>query len=250
MRKKIVAGNWKMNKSHDEAIELIQSIAASSYEESIHLIVFPPTVYVSEITKITASTEISVGVQNSSQYDAGAYTGEVSSSMIKSIGAEYALVGHSERREYFNEKNDELAQKVNQLLSDGLTPVYCCGEVLKEREDENHFNIIKNQIEEGVFHLNENQIQNCILAYEPVWAIGTGVTASSDQAQEMHQFIRSLLVEKYGIDVADSISILYGGSCKPSNAKELFANPDVDGGLIGGASLVAEDFIAIANSFG
>ncbi|MBL4594282.1 MAG: triose-phosphate isomerase [Flavobacteriales bacterium] len=250
MRKKIVAGNWKMNKSHDEAIELIQSIAASSYEESIHLIVFPPTVYVSEITKITASTEISVGVQNSSQYDAGAYTGEVSSSMIKSIGAEYALVGHSERREYFNEQNDELAQKVNQLLSDGLTPVYCCGEVLKEREDENHFNIIKNQIEEGVFHLNENQIQNCILAYEPVWAIGTGVTASSGQAQEMHQFIRSLLVEKYGIDVADSISILYGGSCKPSNAKELFGNPDVDGGLIGGASLVAEDFIAIANSFG
>ena len=169
--------------------------------------------------------------------------------MIRSVGAQYVLVGHSERREYFSEQNADLALKVNQLLNNDLTPIYCCGEVLEEREKENHFNLVKSQIEEGLFHLNENQILKTVVAYEPVWAIGTGVTASSDQAQEMHHFIRTLLVDKYGADLANAISILYGGSCKPSNAQELFANKDVDGGLIGGASLNAQDFIAIANSF-
>ncbi len=249
MRKNIVAGNWKMNNSHSEAVQLVGSIVNSIYDDAVQLIVIPPSIYASEIAKITSLSQIEVGVQNSSQYESGAYTGELSSSMIKSIGVQYVLVGHSERREYFDEQNVTLALKVNQLLNDGLTPIYCCGEILEEREKKNHFNIIKNQLEEGLFHLNDNQIQSCIIAYEPVWAIGTGVTASSNQAQEIHHFIRGLLVDKYGVAIAESISILYGGSCKPSNATELFANPDVDGGLIGGASLSAEDFIAIANSF-
>lgn len=249
MRKKIVAGNWKMNKTLSESIELIEEIINSSYDDSVQLIVIPPSVFASEIAKITSSCKVGVGVQNSSQYEAGAYTGEISSSMIRSINVQYVLVGHSERREYFNEQNKDLAIKVNQLLNDNLTPIYCCGEVLEEREKENHFNLIENQIEEGLFHLDESQILRCVIAYEPVWAIGTGVTASSSQAQEMHHFIRNLLIKKYGDKVANAVSILYGGSCKPSNAKELFANADVDGGLIGGASLNANDFIAIANSF-
>ena len=249
MRKKIVAGNWKMNKTYSEAIALVGDIVGSSYDESVQLIVIPPAFYVSEIAKISSSTNVGVGVQNLSEHDSGAFTGELSSKMIQSVGAQYALVGPSERREYFNEKNSDLALKVNQLLADDLTPIYCCGEVLEEREKGNHFNLVKSQIEEGLFHLDKDQMLKTVIAYEPVWAIGTGVTASSDQAQEMHHFIRGLVANKYGVDTADSISILYGGSCKPTNAKELFANADVDGGLIGGASLNAADFIAIANSF-
>lgn len=238
-----------MNKSHSEAIELILEILEESYDSSVKLIVIPPSIYISEIEEITSGLNIAVGVQNSSQHEDGAYTGELSATMIKSVRAQYVLVGHSERREYFNESNEVLATKTNQLLNNELTPIFCCGEVLEEREKENHFNLIELQLNEGLFHLDSVQILNCVIAYEPVWAIGTGVTASSNQAQEMHQFIRGLLVEKYGHDVAEKISILYGGSCKPNNAKELFKNPDVDGGLIGGASLSAVDFIAIANSF-
>ena len=249
MRKNIVAGNWKMNKNHADAIALAKEVVGSSYDKETQLVVIPPVVYVSEISKIAMSSNVGVGVQNSSQHQSGAYTGELSATMVKSVGAQYALVGHSERREYFNEKNAVLAAKVDQLLSNDLTPIYCCGEILEEREKANHFNLVRAQIEKGLFHLDANSIVKCVIAYEPVWAIGTGVTASADQAQEMHQFIRTLLVEQYGADLANTISILYGGSCKPSNAKELFANPDVDGGLIGGASLNAVDFIAIANSF-
>ncbi len=249
MRKKIVAGNWKMNKTHSEAINLANDIVGSSYDQSVQLVLIPPALYVSELTNISSSNGVEIGVQNSSQHLSGAYTGELSVAMIKSVGAQYVLVGHSERREYFNEQNDALALKVDQLLTNNLTPIYCCGEVLEEREKENHFNLVKSQIEEGLFHLNDEQILKTVIAYEPVWAIGTGVTATSDQAQEMHCFIRTLLTDKYGADVANAISILYGGSCKPGNAKELFANDDVDGGLIGGASLNAQDFIAIANSF-
>ncbi len=249
MRKKIVAGNWKMNKTFSEAIELTTSILNSEYDENTLLILFPPALYISEIIKKIENTAIKVGVQNSSSQESGAYTGEVSAAMIQSIGIEYALVGHSERREYFNEENKILAEKVNQLLKNQITPIYCCGEMLPEREINNHFNLVKTQIEEGLFHLNEDEILKCIIAYEPVWAIGTGVTATSEQAQEMHQYIRELLTQKYSIKISESISILYGGSCNPANAKELFSNKDVDGGLIGGASLVAENFIAIANSF-
>jgi len=249
MRKQIVAGNWKMNKTHSEAIELITGIVEASYAVAVQLIVIPPAIFVAEIEEISSDSKVGVGVQNSSQHESGAYTGELSAAMIKSIGVEYVLVGHSERREYFNESNVVLAEKTNQLLKNNLAPIFCCGEVLEEREKENHFNLIEAQLNEGLFHLDSTQILNCVIAYEPVWAIGTGVTASSDQAQEMHHFIRKLLINKYGEGIAEEISILYGGSCKPSNAKELFANADVDGGLIGGASLNATDFIALANSF-
>ena len=249
MRKQIVAGNWKMNKTHSEAIELITGIIEASYNDAVQLIVIPPAIFAAEIEEISSDSNVGVGVQNSSQYESGAYTGELSAAMIKSIGVEYVLVGHSERRAYFNETNAVLAEKTNKLLKNNLTPIFCCGEVLEEREKENHFNLIETQLNEGLFHLDSAQILTCVIAYEPFWAIGTGVTASSDQAQEMHHFIRKLLVAKYGENIANDISILYGGSCKPSNAKELFSNPDVDGGLIGGASLNATDFIALANSF-
>ncbi len=249
MRKKIVAGNWKMNKSHEEAINLTQKIIDADYDNSVQLVIIPPSIYVSELSKLTLNSLVNVGAQNCSQHEKGAYTGEVAASMLSSVGVEYTLVGHSERRQYFNEHNDELALKVNQLLNNKISPIYCCGEVLSQRENGNHFDVVKQQISEGLFHLSDDKFLNCIVAYEPVWAIGTGVTASSDQAQEMHHFIRNILADKYGKATAELITILYGGSCNPKNAKELFANPDVDGGLIGGASLNADDFIAIANSY-
>lgn len=249
MRKKIVAGNWKMNKSFSKAKELINDLILSKYDEDVQMIVIPPALYTSEMVNATKSSNIKVGVQNTSDKEKGAFTGELAANMVSSVGAEYGLVGHSERREYFNEQNNVLAGKVNQLLANNVTPIYCCGEVLEERENNNHFNLVKSQIVEGLFHLSESEMLSCVIAYEPVWAIGTGVTATSEQAQEMHAFIRKVVGEKYGEEVAQKITILYGGSCKPSNAKELFACADVDGGLIGGASLVAEDFVAIANSF-
>ncbi len=249
MRKKIVAGNWKMNKSQYEANKLANELAVVQLAVNVEVIVIPTSIFISEVKSNLQNSSIKLGVQNTAGTDNGAYTGEISAAQIKSAGIEYALVGHSERREYFNESNKDLVQKINQLLAHSITPIYCCGEVLAEREKGNHFNLVKTQIEEGLFHLSETELLNCVIAYEPVWAIGTGVTASSDQAQEMHGFIRSILVEKYGQDIANKISILYGGSCKPSNAQELFANSDVDGGLIGGASLVAESFAAIVNSF-
>ncbi len=249
MRRKIVAGNWKMNKTLAEANSLVKELIASDFDSSVQMIVIPPAIYAAEFVNLTKDSHLEVGLQNCSQYEIGAYTGEISAQMIASIGATHCVVGHSERRQYFNENNADLALKVNQLLANGITPIYCCGEMLEERDNNNHFNIVKSQIEEGLFHLSTLEIANSVVAYEPVWAIGTGVTATSDQAQEMHAYIRGLLIEKYGKDLAESISILYGGSCNPENASELFSNKDVDGGLIGGASLVADKFIAIANSF-
>ncbi|MDF1672384.1 MAG: triose-phosphate isomerase [Vicingaceae bacterium] len=249
MRKKIVAGNWKMNKSFEEAKELVGELVYSEYNNDVEMIIIPPALYVSELIGLVSDSDIKVGVQNSSNKESGAFTGELSASMVNSVGANYGVVGHSERREYFGEQNDILAQKVSQLLTHNITPIYCCGEVLEDRENENHFALVKSQIVEGLFHLSDQELLKCVVAYEPVWAIGTGVTASSSQAQEMHSFVRDVLAENYGNEVAQNISILYGGSCKPSNAKELFACTDVDGGLIGGASLVAKDFVAIANSF-
>lgn len=238
-----------MNKSATEAIDFKEELSKTEFNQSTTLIVIPPALFTQQMHSAFKGTAIKVGVQNCSEHTDGAYTGELSASMISSCGAEYVIVGHSERRAQFEETNKVLASKVNQLLTNQLTPIYCCGEVLEEREASNHFEVIKEQITEGLFHLSTTEIIKLVIAYEPVWAIGTGVTASSGQAQEMHAFIRSLLKEKYNEQVAESISILYGGSCKPSNAKELFSNTDVDGGLIGGASLVVEDFIAIANSF-
>ncbi len=248
-RKNIVAGNWKMNKSLPQAIELAQTINQLHHIPDVELIIIPPFPFLTEVKKVLTQNNISTGAQNCSEHDHGAYTGEVSAQMIASCNAKYVIIGHSERRQYFNETNEQLAQKVNRALENHLSPVFCIGEQLQEREENRHFDVIKQQLSEGLFHLSEKQIAQCIIAYEPVWAIGTGKTASPEQAQEIHAFIRSLLTEKYSPNTAENISILYGGSCKPANAAELFSQPDIDGGLIGGASLNAHDFIQIAQSF-
>ncbi len=252
MRKRIVAGNWKMNKTLKEGIELASEINAHVEKlenHAIEVIVSPPFIHLSEISKIVNSNFISVAAQNCAAWPQGAYTGEVSAEMIRLIGVEYVILGHSERRKYFHEDGKTLNTKVKMALENMLKPIFCCGEVLEERESEVHFETVKKQLNEGLFNLPEEDFKEAVIAYEPVWAIGTGVTATSDQAQEMHRFIRLLVAEKYGGNVAEDTTILYGGSCNPSNARELFSNPDVDGGLIGGASLKTEDFLGIITSF-
>ena len=253
MRQKIVAGNWKMNKTFEEADNLLFDITKrlEHLPSDVQLIVCPPSLYLELATDIVEEDEVElkIGAQNVSQFEAGAYTGEISASMLSSMNMDYCIIGHSERRKYFGETHEMLAQKVDRLLEYGIEPIFCCGEVLEERESEKHFDVVKAQITDSCFHLTEQEMSNIVIAYEPVWAIGTGKTATSDQAQEMHAFIRGLLKEKYGNDLAEEISILYGGSCNPGNAKELFANTDVDGGLIGGAALKADDFLKIAQSF-
>jgi triosephosphate isomerase len=193
--------------------------------------------------------KVALGAQNCASEVSGAFTGEVSASMIKSTGAEYVIIGHSERRSYYHEDDALLNKKVLLALANGLTPIFCIGEVLAERESNKHFDVVKTQLEKGLFSLTSDDFKKIVLAYEPVWAIGTGKTATSDQAQEIHKFIRDTVAAKYGKEIAEGVSILYGGSCKASNAKELFANPDVDGGLIGGAALVAADFQGIITAF-
>ena len=251
MRKKIVAGNWKMNNTLNTGIELakkINELVENLPHHETGIILGVPYILLSEVAGLINSKYISVAAQNMAEWEKGAYTGEISADMIKSTGAEYVLIGHSERRKYFNEDEASLQTKVNIALENGINPIYCCGEVLDERNSGKHFDIIKNQIKTGLFELDKDKFQKVIIAYEPVWAIGTGVTASPEQAQEMHKFIRKEIESHYGPDVAESTSILYGGSCNPANAAELFRNPDVDGGLIGGASLKADDFISIITS--
>lgn len=253
MRKKIAAGNWKMNmdlmngqKLASEAINMV----ADEVSNSAEVILIPPFVHLTGIKKLIGSVgNIHLGAQNCHQEKNGAYTGEISCEMLHSAGVEYVVIGHSERREYFGEDNTLLASKVKLVLEYGMTPIYCCGEKLELREAEKHFDINKEQIEEGLFGLSKEEVKKVVIAYEPVWAIGTGVTASSDQAQEMHKFIRGLIADKYDDETAQSVPILYGGSVKPDNAKELFAQPDVDGGLVGGASLKSRDFTDIVRSF-
>jgi len=249
MRKKIVAGNWKMNKNlregTDLANELLEKLTSSSID--VEVILGVPFTHLDKIASI--SDKFSVSAQNCSAQETGAFTGEISTKMILSTGAKYVILGHSERRAYHKENNADLAKKVDLCLSDNLKVIYCCGELLSERESGNHFEIVKSQIEDALFHLSNEQMSKLVIAYEPVWAIGTGVTASSDQAQEMHAYIRSIFTDKYDDDVAQCLSILYGGSCKPSNAQEIFSKEDVDGGLIGGASLNANDFSQIINAF-
>ena len=252
MRKNIVAGNWKMNKTLQEGTQLVTEVLTLLKTKNIHSkdklgIVFgTPFISLNACAELLKGNEqAAVAAQNCYDKESGAYTGETSVSMIKSTGATHVIIGHSERREYFNESNQMLAAKVDITLKHGLTPIFCCGEKLEVRNANKHFDLIKQQIVESLFHLNETDFKKVVIAYEPVWAIGTGVTASSAQAQEVHAFIRSILTEKYGKAVADDITILYGGSCNASNADELFANPDVDGGLIGGAALKAEDFVKI-----
>lgn len=252
MRKNIVAGNWKMNKTFTQADDLLYEIKELLQSEKINnveIIVCPPMPFLELATDVAEEVNLSVGAQNVSHFSDGAYTGEVSALMLNSMDIEYCIVGHSERRKYFGENNMILAQKVDRLLDEEISPIYCCGELLEEREADEQFKIVENQINEGLFHLSSDEIKNVVIAYEPVWAIGTGKTATPDQAQEMHAFIRTILEKKYGKAVSDEVSILYGGSCNAKNAAELFSNPDVDGGLIGGASLKSEDFIAIIKSF-
>lgn len=249
MRQKIVAGNWKMNTNLTSGLELAKAVNDSAKKKTSDalMIIAPPFTHLAEISKVL--TDVKLSSQNCASEENGAYTGEVSVDMIKSTGAEYVIIGHSERREYYKEDDAILAKKTNLTLSRELKPIFCIGEVLSERESNSHFDVVKSQLVNGIFHLSTEDFKKVVIAYEPVWAIGTGVTATPDQAQEMHAFIRKSIADKYGNEIAESTTILYGGSCKPDNAKELFANPDVDGGLIGGASLKADDFIQIVNSY-
>lgn len=251
MRKKIIAGNWKMNKTFQEADELVENISQGLKELNLNnkeVILCPPFLYAEMVSDYAEEFPFSVGMQNVSEYKRGAYTGEVSAEMIQSMDINYVIIGHSERRSLFDESDDVLSSKTDRALAYGLTPIFCCGELLEARKKENHFEVVKAQIVEGLFHLDKDEIQKVVIAYEPVWAIGTGETATKGQAQEMHKFIRKLLAANYNQEIADEITILYGGSVKPTNAEEIFAEPDVDGGLIGGASLIADDFLAIVDA--
>lgn len=252
MRKKIVAGNWKMNKTFEQGLnlvdEIINSLAVNQTPEVLKIII-PPFIHLQAIHQKTKHiADIETGAQNCNANEQGAFTGEISAVMIASCGAKYVIVGHSERRHYFNETANILSQKVSMALANNLTPIFCVGENLQERNNNTHLETVKQQLKETVFNLSPADFSKLIIAYEPVWAIGTGMTATSHQAQGMHNFIRSEINKKYGKDISENISILYGGSCNAENAKELFACIDVDGGLIGGASLKATDFVAIANS--
>ncbi len=250
MRRKIVAGNWKMNTMPAEGVELAKAVAAKRHEagSNVELIVCPPFTHLSEVVKVTRGTGVAVGAQNCAAEEKGAYTGEVSAAMLASLGVEYVILGHSERREYYGETSETLNRKMAMAYANKLVPIYCVGEKLAEREAGKHFDVVGAQLREVVFNLTPEQFANLIVAYEPVWAIGTGKTATSEQAEEIHAFIRKTLAEKFG-EAAENTPILYGGSCKPSNAPELFAKSDVDGGLIGGAALDADSFLGIAKAF-
>lgn len=247
MRKKIVAGNWKMNLLLSEAKKLVQDLSSFN-DSSVEMILFPPALFIKEVIGCKNDL-IQVGAQNFYPKDKGAYTGEISMTQLRDLGVTYVLIGHSERRAYFSENEAFLKSKVDAALENDLTAVFCCGEPLGIRESNKELSFVKQQLMDSLFHLTEDQIIKCVIAYEPVWAIGTGMTATVEQAEEMHKAIRSWVEERYNKTVADSISILYGGSCNAKNAEELFACPNVDGGLIGGASLESEAFLTIATSF-
>lgn len=252
MRKKIVAGNWKCNTTVDAGVELAKAVMASvkeSGDPEVQVVVCPPFVHITKVVECVDNQQVKVGAQNCAAEAKGAFTGEVSAEMVKSTGAGYVIIGHSERREYYGETSAVLNKKLALALANGLTPIYCCGEPLAIREAGTQNEYVKNQLDETIFQLSEEDFRKLVIAYEPIWAIGTGKTASSAQAQEMHAYLRSAIAARFGAEVAEATSILYGGSCNAGNAKELFANPDVDGGLIGGASLDAKSFLAIVNGF-
>ena len=250
MKNIIVAGNWKSNVNFSDAEDLIVEIAENSEDRSnkVEVIICPPFVYLEMATDIQQESNLFIGAQNISSHENGAYTGEISGEMLKSMDVNFAIIGHSERRKYFNEPDDILLDKLNMALKNHINPIFCIGELLEERQADKHFEVIKQQLENTVFKLSKEDFEHVTLAYEPVWAIGTGVTASKEQAQEMHAFIRNLISEKFGEVIADECFILYGGSCNASNAYELFSQPDVDGGLIGGASLKADEFLKIIDA--
>ena len=246
MRKQIAAANWKMNLTLQQSIELVDALLNENLKNDQLVIFGVPFPYLQTIKKkIAGKTNYFIAAQNCHFKKSGAYTGEVSAEMLKSIEVDYAIIGHSERREYFNEDHQMLAEKINICLQNNLKPIFCCGEPLSIREAQSQNKHVETQLKESLFHLSSEQLTDFVIAYEPVWAIGTGKTATSQQAQEMHAYIRNVLSEKYGADVSESISILYGGSVKASNAKEIFSQKDVDGGLVGGASLIPEEFRAI-----
>lgn len=249
MRKNIVAGNWKMNNDLQETRQLLSDLNKYDIPSQVEVVVAPSFTNLQLATATLVDADISVAAQNMHQASNGAYTGEVSATMLKSLGVQQVIIGHSERRAYFNETNEILADKVNAALENDMQLIFCFGEELSERQSKQHFEVVKQQLEQGIFHIEAAAWKKVVLAYEPVWAIGTGETASPEQAQEMHAFIRKCLKDHYSQEVAENVSILYGGSVKPANAKEIFGKPDVDGGLIGGASLKAEDFMAIVNAF-
>lgn len=249
MRKNIVAGNWKMHKTHSETLALLDEIIAKKQDSKAEIIVAPTYVNLKAAVDTVAAKGITVAAQNMHQAEGGAFTGEIAASMLTDIGVKTVILGHSERRAFFHETDALLANKVDTALKHEMRVIFCFGEELKDRQIDNHFNIVEYQLRDGLFQLEKKDWANIVLAYEPVWAIGTGETASPEQAQEMHLFIRNLVAKVYGSEIADELTILYGGSVKPDNAKEIFSKPDVDGGLIGGASLKADDFLAIVNGF-
>jgi len=248
-RKRIVAGNWKMNCNLSQANELISQLQMRDIPESISVFIAPPYTNLHSASLALKETKIEVIAQNMHQVDKGAFTGEISASMLKSVGVNSVILGHSERRAYFLETNQILASKVKQALVNNMKLFFCFGEELEDRKVLEHFKVVEEQLQEGLFHISKKDWANVVLAYEPVWAIGTGETATPEQAQEMHQFVRNIIMDAYGNEIADKVSILYGGSVKSNNAKDIFAKPDVDGGLVGGASLQPEAFLSIINSF-
>lgn len=251
MRKKIVAGNWKMNKDLQEGVALAKEIndMLVADKPNCEVVICTPFIHLAKVAEVLDEKVVGLGAENCSDKESGAYTGEVSASMVKSTGAQYVILGHSERRQYYGETAAILKDKVALALANDLKVIFCCGETLEEREAERQNEVVKAELEGSVFHLSSDEWKNIVLAYEPIWAIGTGKTATSDQAEEMLAYIRSIVAEKYGKEAADNTSILYGGSCKASNAPELFAKPDIDGGLIGGASLKAPDFKGIIDAW-
>lgn len=251
MRKNIVAGNWKMNTTVPEGVALAKEVneALKGLDKKCDVVICTPFTHLTSVAAVIDQNVLGLGAENCADHKSGAYTGEVSAPMVASTGAKYVILGHSERRQYYGETAETLREKVALALENGLTPIFCIGEVLAEREDGTYNEVVKAQIVDGLFNLSAEDFGKIILAYEPVWAIGTGKTATADQAQDMHAHIRAVIAEKYGKEVAENTSILYGGSCKPSNAAELFAKPDVDGGLIGGAALKCADFMGIVKAF-
>jgi triosephosphate isomerase len=246
MRNKIVAGNWKMNKNSEETEDLLNDLIDKlPNDKEVEIIVAPTFINLASAVDHLEFTNIQVAAQNMNQFDSGAYTGEISADMLKSVGVNTVILGHSERRAIFHETDAIIADKVTNALKHEMRVIFCFGEELKDRQNEQHFNVVENQLRDGLFHISNESWEHIVLAYEPVWAIGTGETASPDQAQEMHAFIRETIRHTFGSAIADQVSILYGGSVKPDNAQEIFGKPDVDGGLIGGAALKADDFAAI-----
>ncbi len=251
MRKNIVAGNWKMNTTLAEGVGLAKDVneALKNATPKCDVVICVPFTHLASVAAAIDTDKLGLGAENCADHVKGAYTGEVSAPMVASTGAKYVILGHSERRQYYGETSEILKEKVNLALAENLTPIFCIGEVLEQREDGTYNEVVTKQIEEALFDLTAEDFSKLVLAYEPVWAIGTGKTATAEQAEDMHAHIRSVIAGKYGKEVADNTSILYGGSCKPSNAAELFAKPDVDGGLIGGAALDAASFMGIVNAF-